>query len=295
MIKVAIISPIKYIKFCEFGDIHMALTPFITGDFTSDKYINFYHTSRKYKILDNGIFEMENAGVGCDFSRILKAAEIIKANEIILSDYLYDSMKTIDTAYKCIDILDKKALLGRYSLHAVPQGESLEDWIRCFDEIMQIKEINVIGISKLSVPKCFGNFQGKSGSIAKSRIKSVKHILKTGKYKIKESCIQKNGGTPKKIHLLGGDNWVAYELNIQKRYPFIRSIDTSMPIWYALNNRLIDPITKKCEFLDKKVNLNVSEKYAHNRYNGKTDQRYVKLEIEKTILSNLLVFYKNAK
>lgn len=259
----------------------MVLTPLIIGDQKTATYINFYKNSHKYKILDNGAFEMEKEGVGCNFYDVINAANVIQANEIILTDYLYECGKTINAIYNCIRILDKKDLKGKFILHAVVQGNNKEEWMDCFDKLMAIDEIDVIGLSKLSVPKCFGLPDEKNGPVAKSRVQAINYIINSGLYKIEKDYLRKNAYRGKRIHLLGGDNWTSYELMVLSKYPFIRSIDTSMPIWYGLHRKSIDINSGKCkEFLDK-VNLFTSQEIVP--------------EINICILHNLLVTHKFSK
>lgn len=129
MIKIAIISPVEYLTFSKYGEIDMVLTPLLIGNQKSDVYINFYKKSKKYKIIDNGAFEMEEDGVGCNFYDVIEAANIIQANEIILTDYLYNCEKTINSVNQCIGILHKEGVIGNFILHAVPQGSNEEEWM----------------------------------------------------------------------------------------------------------------------------------------------------------------------
>ena len=261
----------------------MILTPLVVGPQQTKKYINFYKKSKRYKILDNGAFEMEEKGVGCNFYDVIEAAKIISANEIVLTDYLYDCEKTIDATYHCLDILRKERMLGKFVLHTVPQGSNEEEWMDCFDTMMSIEEIDVIGLSKLSVPKCFGKSKSheKEGSVAKSRIKAIKHIVSSGLYKVEKNYLQKKHHKGKQIHLLGGDNWTPYELSILNKYSFIRSIDTSMPVWYGLHCKKIDIIIGKCNDSLGKVNLFIRKK--------------INPESNTSILHNLLVTFKFSK
>jgi len=281
MIKVAIISPLKYLAYSEYGDIDMVLTPMIIGNQKTTAYTNFYEKSKRYKILDNGAYEMEEEGVGCNFYEVIDVANIIHADEIILTDYPYDCGKTIKAVHQCIDILHKRRMMGKFILHAVPQGSNEEEWMNCFDKMALIEEISIIGLSKLSVPKCFGKLHEKNGFVAKSRIRAIEHILKSGKYKVEKSFLRKDGSTGKRIHLLGSDNWAPYELAALNKYSFIRSIDTSMPVWYGLNSKKINPLTGKCNGMLKKVNLHISKN--------------VSPDIEICILHNLLLVHKFSK
>lgn len=147
--------------------------------------------------------------------------------------------------------------------------------------MMSVEEIDVIGLSKLSVPKCFGRLHEKYGPVAKSRMRAIERVLNSRRYKVYRGSLRKNRSRGKKIHLLGGDNWTSYEIEMLNKYSFIRSIDTSMPVWYGLHGKKIDIVSGKCNELLDKVDLFISRKISPG--------------IEACIFHNLLMVYKFSK
>ena len=214
MLKIALIPPINNLSYALQGDMLMALTQIVLKN---KAYAKFYADSEMYKILDNGAFEDELHSI----KDVLKAAEIINANEIILPDVLFDKEKTLKAVDQALIYLNKNKLLDKDKLMAVPQGSTEDEWWECYEKLEIIPEVNVIGLSKLSCPKCFNN------TVAKSRI----HIT---------SMVSPM--PDKEYHLLGGSFEVLEEV---KSHPnWIRSIDTSAPFEFGKRRIYLDRAVK---------------------------------------------------
>lgn len=74
--KVCFITGVNYLDFVKQGDFGFALTQFVLNN---PYYANFYKTLNMYKILDNNAAE---TGVSANTDDVLKAAKIVRANEI---------------------------------------------------------------------------------------------------------------------------------------------------------------------------------------------------------------------
>lgn len=201
--KVAVIAPFANLGLTKLGTCHMVLTHLVHQN---KEYADFYAKEKMFKILDNGAFENELNNI----EGVVEAAKIVKADEIILPDIIYDCDKTIEKTEEAMEWLDQQKLLGKFSLMAVPQGSTEREWMKCFEVFYNNEDINTIGLSKLSCPKSF------DCSISESRLK-ISKIL--NKYPNKE------------YHLLGGSGSILEE--IKKQHRFIRSIDSSVPIHYG--------------------------------------------------------------
>lgn len=212
--KVALIPPVDNLHYCDNEEMVMALTQLVL---TNSKYCSYYSNHKGYKILDNGAYESELQGI----EGVIKAAKAISASEIILPDIIFDCDKTIELAHSSIEYLKKKGLLGAYNIMAVPQGDTEENWWKCYEALEIIAEINVIGFSKLSCPKAFND------TITQSRLK------------ITSSC---SPMPDKQYHLLGGSYEILDEV---KSHPdWIRSIDTSIPFEAGKRRLLLSKLTE---------------------------------------------------
>lgn len=81
--------------------MHMFLTHMV------EKYPTYVEAARNapgYKILDNSLIEL---GGAVDLKRVVKAAETIRADEIILPDVFQDGPATIKAVQSAIDELNK--------------------------------------------------------------------------------------------------------------------------------------------------------------------------------------------
>lgn len=281
-IRIAIISPISHLdRYVPHSDqIAMALTHLVLAD---KQYAEFYRQLRKcgfHIILDNSAFELEQQGKGLDPEPVLEAAQIIDADEIICTDVLCDFWKTIESTNNFIDQYHKiwPEQETAPQLQAVVQGANQEEWWECYRILLKMPEISVLGFSKIAIPHCFYGNRITSGCVTKSRL-IVSEAIEND-----VALLPTING--KSVHLLGGDNWSAYELSIQTKYRWIRSNDTSMPIWYGCNSQAINLQTGKIESI-------IIEKPDLENKNPSTkascDQN------ENVILHNIAVLHKFSK
>lgn len=237
-IQICIICPRSHLaEFAPLGELDMSLTHIVLKD---EKYAEYYRRQAergRHVILDCSAFEMQKQGKGMDPGPVLKAASITNPTEVIATDVLYDAAATIESAKDFIKLMKRKKVLGKYKLMVAIQGRTVDEWMSCFESILQMKEVNTIGLSKLSVPESFGHCikgfkykEGKlvkqSGYVARSRVLCAKAIEE-----YYGEDLRKSG---KEVHLLGGDNQTAWEMNQQKWHPWIRSNDSSVAVWYPI-------------------------------------------------------------
>ena len=93
-----------------------------------------------YKILDNSACEL---GDSLDIDKVLEAAKIIGASEIVLPDRLQKG----DSLSKTLRYLSELPEVP-YKLMAVAQGENSEEVMRAIEQICMINRIDTIGIPK---------------------------------------------------------------------------------------------------------------------------------------------------
>ena len=168
----------------------------------SKEYREFYQAFPGYKILDNSLIELGDA---VNLQRVLKAAQEIDAQEIILPDVFQEGDATIEAVMYSIHELRSLGEIDRYKLMAVAHGRTVEEWVSCFNALSTIPEIGVIGIPKITAK------------------------LQPGGRPALESIW---GNSPKEIHLLG--LWYAFgELDSYMRPDRIRSVDTCQAAFLA--------------------------------------------------------------
>lgn len=101
-----------------------------------------------YKILDNSLIEL---GGAVDLKRVVKAAEYIGADEIILPDVFQDGPATIVAVQLAIDELNNMYpnRSWPFKLQAVAQGRDESEWVDCYMELIKNPDVDVIGIPKV--------------------------------------------------------------------------------------------------------------------------------------------------
>lgn len=126
-------------------DMHMYLTHMV------EKYPLYAETARNvpgYKILDNSLIEL---GGAVDMERLLRAAQIIDADEIILPDVFRDGQATVEAVKESLQYLYSQWPNRNwpFQLMAVAQGRDEQDWYECYRQFLDMPDISVIGVPKV--------------------------------------------------------------------------------------------------------------------------------------------------
>jgi hypothetical protein len=124
--------------------MHMFLTHLVEK---YPMYRNVAQSVKGYKILDNSLIELGDA---VDVSRVCDAAERIEAHEIILPDAFQDRDKTLARVDKALnDIIKRYGYKRPFKLMAVAQGKDMAEWVDCYENLLAIEEVDVIGVPKV--------------------------------------------------------------------------------------------------------------------------------------------------
>jgi hypothetical protein len=186
-----------------------------------------YHAARAAAggtvILDNSAYELEHtAGSGLDAGPVLTAATLTGAAEVVCTDIPYDALATITATRRFLTHAAEASDGLRFM--AVPQGSTRAEWLACYETLTGLPGVHSIGISKLSVPRCWG------AGIATARLACVAELHRLGT-------------PPKPLHLLGGDGCLPAELRAHRErgHVGVRSNDSSAAFWYARLGIPLDP------------------------------------------------------
>jgi len=174
-------------------------------------------------ILDNSAYELEDTrGSGLDADSVLTAARLTSAAEVVCTDVPYDGPATITATRRFLTQAAQTA--GRLRFMAVPQGSSRTEWLACYDALTAMPGVHSIGISKLSVPRCW------DAGIAQARLACVAEL-------------HRHSTPPRPLHLLGGDGCLPAELRAHRErgHDGVRSCDSSAAFWYARLGIPLDP------------------------------------------------------
>ena len=190
------------------GDYHLPLAhDVLNHPVEYEKVFSWIHRyySHTTVILDNSVIEL---GEAVNIDTIAGAAAIVKANVIVLPDVLLHTDKTIDACEKAI--IDWKEPLNNalgkdsWEFMIVPQGRTLESWVRCAEHFAMHDDIGWWGI-----PRNF-NIHGLG---SRQEAVEIAHML----------------DPYNKIHLLGfSDNMLDDMLSA--RNPNVMGIDSAVPL-----------------------------------------------------------------
>ena len=170
-----------------------------------------------YKILDNSACEL---GEGMHFDKVLQAAEIIGANEIVLPDIRQGSY-SLSKTLEALTNIDIEAVKASYRLAAVVQGTTVEEVLQCAEQILVLKNVDTI-----MLPKWYSTLNSTNGL---GRVNLTRSIC----------TIMKHLGVMKDIHWLGLGTGIRELMSPVS--DFVRSVDTgyfvalSTPQWKHLN------------------------------------------------------------
>jgi len=236
-IKICVITPTSHLQtYASLGEMDMSLAHLILEE-PEGLYAKYYKEQSKegrFVILDNGLFELEAQGIGAVVDSVLDAAEITNPSEVIATDVLFNGVRTIESTENFIKRMKERDLLGNYRVMAVPQGSCEVEWWDCFCYLARMPEVDTIGLSKLSVPVSFLGEKHSSGNCAIARLKCTQRIANEYIHDLPRGVHMPT------VHLLGGDNWTAWEMTQQVQYDWIRSNDSSCAVWYGASGHVFD-------------------------------------------------------
>lgn len=170
--KLAFITPTKYLeKYSSQGDIFLALAHLI-DDNGENEYSTFHRRKAKQGsrvILDNGLFE----GTQVDAEALLRRANAIGAQAVCAPDVLYDSKGTIKEFKKFIRAKQEFGLVAE--VMGIPQATTISEWWECYQFMDLHGDCDIVGLSILSIPKCFGT-SGDRRPITDARMRLIRQL-----------------------------------------------------------------------------------------------------------------------
>lgn len=269
--KLALITPIAHLEeTSNVSDFHMVLSHLLKND----KYLNFYEKLKNknpntFILCDNSA----NEGYMIKGQELISLAHAINADEIIAPDKYHDKYTTLQETNTFLNEYYQSHIKGHFSVMAVPQGKTIEEYYSCFEAFANDPHINTIGIGYRTLIPAIGDelfllskeqlekeFKLKQPEILLNKLEdncynfTMSRIYFLKKY-INFNMLKKNN---KKIHLLGLYN--PYELKIinkaltKNQLQYIRSCDSAAP-WQAAQTNIIfnkdyGVTTKPKAFLD---------------------------------------------
>lgn len=209
--KLALITAPKGFHIVDYHRLsyHLVLAQYVLEGFKYGEYYRTRHDSGDFIMLDNGAAEEGTLSI----EKLLEAAKMVHADEIVLPDVMGDSTATI-TATMNPEVL---AAIPPRRRAVVPQGNSIDEWFTCANCF-----VDELEFATMCVPKHLERFEG-------------------GRIRVLELIEKLHWNDYYNIHLLGvwGDPYrEPKHLNIVA--PWARGIDTAAPLALAQNNLTLE-------------------------------------------------------
>lgn len=201
------------------------------------EYLNMWRDCFGYKVLDNGAFEL---GESLPFGDVLRKAVTIAAQEVVLPDKFRDAYETIKMAKRGLQTYRKLRKHGvipagmRFKFMAVPQGNTLQEWLDSYKALGAMARVNVIAINRDSA-KFFGTREGLLQYLDERRM-----IFPDKEY-----------------HLLGMQDTIGEIKVVQNTYPWVRSMDSCFP--YLIGRDIHSKVLGK-EIVEELFDKNIHRK-----------------------------------
>jgi hypothetical protein len=220
MMDIAFIAPPKLTEYiCPLGTSLMGLAHLTNVDTSYAEQLGSLSHSRHLTI-DNSLMEL---GTSVSIDDLLLAAIRTAADEVILPDVFQGCGATLRGLREILPIFDLTTGYPRSKFMAVPQGRTISEWLYCYDTIYN--EFVLTGhVQTIGVPKILATYDQTFG-----RICALQSIAINWPERIDEH----------EWHLLGVWNFGPDSMDepsvIAKKFPWVRSVDTSLPVYFGLD------------------------------------------------------------
>ncbi len=228
--KTALIPPVPLLDKYGNGDLHLLLSHLV-DEFPA--YREHYTKRREagdYLILDNSAHEH---GRGNSMEALLKQASLLRAQEVVVPDVLFDRRATVSSAQNSISWLktqhgrDCFERAGRPRLMYVPQGEGRHEWSTCLMLLMAIHhggDVHLgLGPPVIGISKDYYTLKGGLVGI------------------IDEYVVEYFEHDRADVHCLGWPTDLWQLAKVAKKHPWVRSTDSAKPFVYADADILLEP------------------------------------------------------
>lgn len=219
------IAPIEYSALANGRRAHLVLAHLLDKDFQPpekhkhvDAYIEFIRAEKAagaFIMQDNGAYELHESYKP---TKLLQLAQMVGADAIVLPDYPFKpSSYTIDAA----SVYAEQFRSAGFKTFFVPQSApgDVEDWIHAYTWAANNPLIDIIGISILGVPVAWADIDPSYARVVAMNELKVRGLFNPQKHH----------------HFLGLNAGPALEIPTLLRMGVLDTIDSSGPIWAAIN------------------------------------------------------------
>lgn len=213
---ICVIPPLKHLDLMNQGNRIFALAQLWKQDQNYREFIAAQKSLGKWIIMDNGAGDFDTTTTTEDLIQIVRQ---LMPSEIIPLDVLYNKEATIYNLERFIELLNAHNLLGQISIFAVPQGKTKQEWLECYNYMLNHPHVDVIGLSKITIPHIYKTGTHDTG------IMEARHLLY---HDLKQQNL-----LHKPLHCLGAGDPREFLKYINE--PMYRSTDSCFTVWSAMN------------------------------------------------------------
>lgn len=252
--KISLISPTSLIKeYGNKGDFHLTLAHLLGPvDEEPNEYEKTIVESGLPIYLDNGLFENHKS---VPLEELIKKAAHLNAEYVFAPDVLFDKTGTeanIGPAYDLLMELKEDFPENQTKLAAVVQGQTADEYLDSYQTMVGDPRVSLIGLSILSIPKCFGPEMGTE-DIVETRIEALRLLNQLPAQKVS--------------HLLGAGSSYRDVAFAAEKCPWVISHDSSSAIWNGVDLRPILPdLSVKGGKSPKSVDFNFNEELSNEQH-----------------------------
>lgn len=248
----SVIAPTSLLNLVRGQKFHLLLSHLVESDPT---YTQFYIKERKqgsFLILDNSAHEFQT---GQDIGVLLAQADLLRAQEVVLPDVLFDYPGTVASIENALDRLQKYDYVpvSVRSWMIVPQGKTMAEWSSCLSELLDLHEM-----ARARTPDVFPN--PPTIGISKDYAELFgpdwdRCFIETAKAQSELGCEVHLLGWPHPLWNISRIAWVWQDL--------IRSTDSARALVYAYHEIPLDPSQKPVPYPGR------PEGFFQSSFNGK--------------------------
>jgi hypothetical protein len=225
------IPPVPDLDRFGHGDMHLVLAHLMAEQNGYTRHYRRQAEAGAHIILDNSAFELGESAKTMD--ELITMASWVKAKEVVVPDAMQDANRTVELVRTAIDDMVARPAFFKNELRPmyVAQGESYDAWKWCLSEILEMHNFAfgehcdfALGVSRIydEVIEGDGRYVGRGRLLA--------HI---------EKVLGLSDDYMVPIHLLGWGEPLELLPEYSRVFPYVRSIDSSIPYRYAMAGRLI--------------------------------------------------------
>ena len=237
--KTFVIPPVSQLQLIDYGDHYFCLTQLYIKHAHYREFFKQKVADGKFVLLDNGIGD----GTPITQDVLYEVTKDLMPSEVIPLDTLFDSRRTLENVFDFINRLRDDNLLDKIDIFAVAQGNTFDEWIYCYKALLSIEEVKTIGMSKLSIPWVVSR-STKDTNIGRDR-------------NVMYDFLKNSGLIQKSLHMLGSGGVDEYEH--YKGDPFVRSSDSCVAVWSAMNGISFDESYKRIPTPKNYFDLEINE------------------------------------